>query len=767
MGYSPRQRVNVPDSKMGPAPRYRPRRGEREFMATEAARTKVAILGGGVGAMVTAFWLTSSPELRASYDVTVHQMGWRLGGKGASGRNLDTGSRIEEHGLHIWFGFYANAFFTMGQCYEELAGCAPRPDDCPIRTLEEAFAPSPTIGLYECYQGQWLPHRFDTPKMPPMLHRELGTIGPLPTIWHVIANMMAWAIDSWSEVSANLGIDGHHFPHKPVHRLLRLTEYVDFHLDEFDAMVKDHLMSRIQRVFGDIGDFTHRHPDAHLVTHFLKDAVIDPLVGFKQELWEHVVDEHRDDDRLRLFFTTFDTLVSLLAGVLEADVLTLGFLTVDDQELSDFLRKYGATPFTLDLEQSPFLRGWYDAAFAYDDTGGDLRPDLAAGTGIHGILRLMGSYGEYVAYKMRAGMGDTVFGPFFEVLAARGVHFEFFHEVTDLLVDDDGQGDGAVTGIRVTRQAQVRDGKAYDPLVPVACLPCWPNQPRWVQLVDGDVLRDAGVDFEQGHSAPGAEVLELRRGHDFDKVVLAFPPAVQDSVCGALRDRSPRYAAMLANSRSTMTQAGQVWTTASLEQLGSPFGGSAIATSFVEPVDTYCDMSHLLPREVWTVGPPLGVAYFCGVMADQPDQGSADQEVARAMQDLLAEYATVLWPNSADADGAFDWSHLFAPGAGDTPVERLAAQYLRANFVPTERYVLSPPGSTVHRLAADELAKDETVAPDRVPNLYLAGDWTRNGVNGGCVEAATMSGMQAARAICGTPADVVGENLHWLSRIEQ
>ena len=104
-------------------------------------------------------------------------------------------------------------------------------------------------------------------------------------------------------------------------------------------------------------------------------------------------------------------------------------------------------------------------------------PDLAAGTGIHGILRLIGTYGQYVAYKMRAGMGDTIFGPFYQVLAARGVRFEFFHEVTDLLVDDDGTGDGAVTGIRITRQAQVLDGADYDPLVEVADLPCWPNQP--------------------------------------------------------------------------------------------------------------------------------------------------------------------------------------------------------------------------------------------------------------------------------------------------
>src|SRR5580704_13548434 len=89
-------------------------------MDPNMTREKVAILGGGVGGMVTAFWLTSTPELRDCYDVTLYQMGWRLGGKGASGRNLERNGRIEEHGLHIWFGFYDNAFYTMKQCYDEM-----------------------------------------------------------------------------------------------------------------------------------------------------------------------------------------------------------------------------------------------------------------------------------------------------------------------------------------------------------------------------------------------------------------------------------------------------------------------------------------------------------------------------------------------------------------------------------------------------------------------------------------------------------------------
>jgi len=732
-------------------------------MATEAVRTKVAVLGGGVGGMVAAYWLTSTPELREQFEVTVHQMGWRLGGKGASGRNLDQGGRIEEHGLHIWFGFYDNAFLTMRQCYEELDLVAPRPQGCPIRTFGDAFTASPDIGLYELYGGKWIPHTFAAPERHSILHPELGMEGPLPSIWHLVSNGIEWAIETWDAICHDLGIDGHRLPHEPVHWFVHLADHVEVDLDEFDVGVKQRLTGWIHRMAGEVGKLTLQNPEAHAATHFLKELVIAPLVAFKQELWEHVVESHCDNPRVRVFFTTFDTFISTMAGVLAEDVLAKGFLTIDDQELSAFLGKHGAHPFTLELDHSPFLRGWYDAAFAYDCTGDTRTADLAAGAGIHGILRLIGTYRGNVAYKMRAGMGDTIFGPFYEVLAARGVRFEFFHEATELVLGDDGPGDGAVTAIRMTRQAEVLGGVPYQPLVDVGGLPCWPNRPLWDQLVDGDTLCADGVEFEHGQCAPGAAEFVLNRGEDFDHIVLAIPPAAQQTLCRLLRDRSPAYADMAAHSVSVMTQAGQIWTRSKLEDMGSPFGGRAIATSFVEPVDTYCDMSHLLEREAWGEDPPRGVAYFCGVMADQPDQAAADQQVAASIEALLHDYATVLWPDAKDADGAFDWSHLYAPGCGDAPAERLAAQYLRANVVPTERYVLTPAGSTVHRLAADALVEADPSGPDHCPNLVLAGDWTMNGVNGGCVEAATMSGMQAARALCGTPSNVSGEDSRWLS----
>jgi uncharacterized protein with NAD-binding domain and iron-sulfur cluster len=43
-------------------------------------------------------------------------------------------------------------------------------------------------------------------------------------------------------------------------------------------------------------------------------------------------------------------------------------------------------------------------------------------------------------------------------------------------------------------------------------------------------------------------------------------------------------------------------------------------------------------------------------------------------------------------------------------------------------------------------------------NLVLAGDWTRNTVNLGCVEAAVSSGMMASRKISGHPQHVEGES---------
>jgi uncharacterized protein with NAD-binding domain and iron-sulfur cluster len=85
-------------------------------------------------------------------EVTVYQRGWRLGGKAASHRGVH--DRIEEHGLHIWLGYYDNAFRLIRDCYAELDRPTTDPTS-PIQTWRDAFAPAPLIGLEDLHEGDW------------------------------------------------------------------------------------------------------------------------------------------------------------------------------------------------------------------------------------------------------------------------------------------------------------------------------------------------------------------------------------------------------------------------------------------------------------------------------------------------------------------------------------------------------------------------------------------------------------------------------------
>ena len=79
---------------------------------------RVLIIGGGLGGCSAAWALSRTPTLRANVKVTLFQPGWRLGGKGASGRNAQQGNRIEEHGLHMFMGWYDRSFYMLREVYK-------------------------------------------------------------------------------------------------------------------------------------------------------------------------------------------------------------------------------------------------------------------------------------------------------------------------------------------------------------------------------------------------------------------------------------------------------------------------------------------------------------------------------------------------------------------------------------------------------------------------------------------------------------------------
>ena len=96
----------------------------KSFSGNSAAPKKVAILGGGASSCVTALALTGQPGWKERYDITIYQLGWRLGGKAASGRNQEYGQRVEEVTPHLLGGVFHNTKRLLRSVYEELG----RPD---------------------------------------------------------------------------------------------------------------------------------------------------------------------------------------------------------------------------------------------------------------------------------------------------------------------------------------------------------------------------------------------------------------------------------------------------------------------------------------------------------------------------------------------------------------------------------------------------------------------------------------------------------------
>ena len=240
--------------------------------------------------------------------------------------------------------------------------------------------------------------------------------------------------------------------------------------------------------------------------------------------------------------------------------------------------------------------------------------------------------------------------------------------------------------------------------------------------------------------------------------MLGIPVGALEPICGEIAKRHPRFRRMLRSSATVRTQAFQLWLTRPTSELGWTHGQDSVVGCYVEPLDTWCDMSHLLARERWSRSSGVrGIAYFCGVLDDRGGEDHT-QATARVKDNALAFAQTQigpLWPGAVgrDPNGPIEWKLLAGSGRRLGP-KRLDAQYWRANTTPSERYVLTPAGSVDHRLAAEESG---------VENLVLAGDWTRNGIDGGCVEAAMTSGMQAARALIGHDRRYTGESPTWLT----
>lgn len=668
------------------------------------AKTKVAVLGGGLGAMAAAYELTSTPELRDRFEVTVYQQGWRLGGKGASGRNAAHGQRIEEHGLHAFLGFYENAFRLMHDVYQDWAHLRPT---AKWTSWRDAFEPQYLVSLQEWvpteHGGRWSTWDLHLPKLP----GQPGDGVPVPFGEKLIAALVQLVVD-WLK------------------QLVKREPAAFAKLATNLAWIQPSLWR----------DLANGDPRAAL------DAVQEVLADYEE-------DSSIDDD-LRRIVLAVQLAGAILRGLLD-DVLPRGEVEglafIDQWDFQAWLERHGASP------RVSFwgpVRALYDLGFAYEGGVGDrAHAKAAAGVALRILLLLGFGYKDAPLWKMNAGMGDAIFAPLYYVLRERGVRFELFHRVTNLGLSATGN---LVQRIELSRQVDLAVPE-YDPITWVNDLPCWPSEPKWDDIQDGVAIRDAlaakGLTLESAwcDQTVGTKTLEL--GTDFDRVVVGISLAALNDVAKELIDGRESWKKAVATGRTVQTQALQLWLDRDTKALGFE-GGTTIMTGYVEPFDTWGDLTHLIPEESWPAPAPKSLAYFCSVLEDaHPIPPYSDSSFPKHEHDrvfassksFLEHHIGHLWPKATRAGdpNALDWALLHDPANG-TGIDRLKAQYWRANIDPTERYVLSPPGSIQYRLWAGRSG---------YLNVVLAGDWVTTSINGGCAEAAIEGGLRAAHALIG------------------
>lgn len=697
-------------------------------------KRKVVIIGGGCAAMSAAYYLSRTPELRDRLDVSVYQIGWRLGGKGASGRNAEIHQRIEEHGLHVWGGFYYNAFRMIREAYGELG----RDPDAPLGTWDKAFLPHNRVCWEEQVDGNWV----HWPVEPPLTPDKPGEGPDHPSLLGYVRMMIGWirtVIRDFPHdeirASAQTPAEAHHF--RPWENLLGSIETLGgFTGAPVTALDVAHdAAARSEKVEGP--------PMA--VDHHTILAGVESFHHWLESEWMHELTRHNE---LRRLYILIDLMQAMIRGVLRDGLFFKGYMAIDDWDLAEWLGHHGASSLAT---ESAAVRGYYDYFFAYED-GDTRKPRMSAGMGLRHLLMLVGDYRGSLFWKMGSGMGDAVFGPLYEICRRRGVKFHFFHRLEEVVPARDGH---TIEALRISRQVDLA-GDEYDPLIDVKGLPSWPSSPLYEQLdpAQAEALKRRNANLEDPFTDwDDVGRVELKRERDFDAVVLGVSLGTIPYVCRQIIESNDDWKAMVTHLQSIQTQAMQLWWNPPVKDLGWEMG-NVTGTGYGQPLESWSDMSFVSARETWPEGEsPESIIYFCGPMKNPPAMPSGPDPSYGKTQTELAwgnalewarSYVGHLYPGAMEGN-ELKWS-LLADTTGKTGEERFRMQYARANYPPSERYVVDLPGTSRFRLEADSSGYD---------NLALAGDWLFTGL-GGAVEAAVIAGMQAAEALTGTGPKIQG-----------
>lgn len=694
------------------------------------SKKRVCILGAGPAALAAAYGLTDTEELRKKYEITVYQLGWRAGGKCSTGRRGER-KTVQQNCAHYLFGCYSNTFGMMRQVYEEL----PDRGHNEFGSFDDVLLPRNLVALKERFKGQWknwfieFPTNDAVPGTENQEFLQLKYAIEMGLEW-LLEGLFGWEFVNkvndlkFSERRQRVPAAWEPHPHWWQRALHRSTAWV---------------------ARGLLGLSRHRHRLS-----LIDKILIGGLKALRRLAWLIEKGSVEDDLGARRRWSMFDYGTTMIIGLLADRLLQPGgFEGIDHLDYREWLHKHGASRYATD---SPFVSLWYQNSLAY--RGGDTdKPAISAGISLLGQLFASNNFRGSVAFSLKHEIGDSFISPLCIALEGRGVTFNYFHKVKKLETTPEGN---ALSKIIIERQVKLDNDsyRGYRPLEWVKGWPCWPDEPLSDQFCEADRKRFEAGDYnlESFYTEWKSEHpdLELESGRDFDQVIFALPHGVIPYVCPEIYQNNAAWRTMVDSNPSVESQSYRVWFKQDLTELGWPYP-QPIMSGYQLPYCTWEDDGQLAPVENWPGGSePGAIACVFGPLAApvEPPPPSDRQYmpqqmavVARQSSEFATRYAAGIWPRVGDANN---------PDGIDPDKVLLAVP--RANSGPLERYTMTWPGALKTRLRVDQTGIDQ---------LLFAGDWTRNGIEAGSIEGATVSGFEASRAICGWPKVIFGEKISY------
>jgi uncharacterized protein with NAD-binding domain and iron-sulfur cluster len=732
-------------------------------------KKKVAILGGGLAALTAAYELTDYPGWEKDYDITLYQIGWRLGGKTSCGRG--PAQRIEEMGIHIFQGWYNNAFRMMQTAFDYLKENGLSGNNA-FQTWKDAYVPDNATLFTEFNEEkqEWT----NWPVVFPVNNKIPGEGGPPP-----LTVMLKEGIGLILELLLNSPYQPRTGCAKPIGKIMQKLFFSNqFTPAEGDEEWMKHAGNEALKKQG------HRNvaPEVMLLHHAhelagkMHKEKTQKIGGFEiatfrvlvhlmkaagdgmKKIWGNRINE---DPKLHRLYTIIEfgyaNMKGLLEDVYDEKTHTFKFSNINDYDYREWLTKNGAPKAVLHSGPTNFI---YCGCFHNQYKGEPGK--LAADMGLRSLIVSVNYRGNLV-WKLKGGTGGSLTAPLYKVLKHRGIKFKFFNKVEKIHYSKTKEIESMTIGEQVPLKKGIDD---YDPLIDVhlpdgKVLNDWPAEPLYNQL-DPDVvkrLKEKEIDLESSWADwNDYEKNTLKKGDDFDEIILGIPVLALKHICSEIADKDDDWKNMVDKVATTPTLQVQTWLKPNLAEMGMDVqqwgmekGDEPNSVIYADLLYSWTDMSIVMPFEGWAEdNKPKHLSYFCGTWPVKELAPFSDHDFPKNQLKELKDYSADwlhkemgwLWPKATTPEfpKGLDFNLLVDPGnpSETSGTAKYDKQYFRINVDPSYHYTLARPGTDKYRLAPDNSHFD---------NLFLTGDWTNFGFNIGHVEGTVTSGLKAAQAL--------------------